>query len=143
MKYVVIAGILIVLGFLVALHFIPIGKEPLSEVYFENHTQLPTIVFLNRTYNYTFSVHNLEYREMNYTYNITADYLGISSILDQGSFSLADNETRTISEYFNFGGSFQRAKIIVYVTKDTGEVIDIHFWVEEYASTIVFRAPNY
>jgi len=70
MKKVLIAGILIIIGFLVALSFIPLGIEPLTEVYFENHTELPKHLFLNQSYDFTFTVHNLEEQDMNYEYII-------------------------------------------------------------------------
>jgi len=142
MKYVIIAGIVILIGFIIALQFIPIGIEPLTEVYFENHTSLPNVVFLNQTYNFTFTIHNLEYREMNYTYNITAEYLSRLYHMDEGNFSLNNNESISISEGFYFTNGFNRAKINIYVIKDNNETIDLHFWIQEYAGGIAITLPG-
>jgi hypothetical protein len=136
MKYVLIAGILIIIAFIVALQFIPIGIEPLTEVYLENHTTLPVGGLVNKTYNYTFTVHNLEYREMSYSYEVLVEYDNESlnledKILGRGDFSLADNESITIKEFYYFDKSFDRAKIKTIVYKDNNESIDVHFWINE------------
>lgn len=136
MKYVLIAGIIILIGFIVALQFIPIGIEPLTEVYLENHTLLPSGALLNKTYNYTFTVHNLEYRNMTYTYDVYIEYTNKSLNLSDytihsGGFTLTDNETISIKEYYYFNKTFNRAKIKTIVYKDNNESIDVHFWVNE------------
>ena len=166
MKYIIGAGVLILIGFLVALQFIPIGIEPLTEVYFENHTKLPANVFLNRSYNYTFTVHNLEYRTMNYQYNITEVFGGqiieelttdlenitsnvtgitVSDLrnitrpvfrtpviaIKSGNFTLDNNQSISLFENFSFSRRFDRAQIVINITKDNNESIDIAFWVDE------------
>ena len=131
MKYVVISAVVIVIVFLVVLSYIPIGIEPLSEVYFENHTKLPVNIFLNRSYNFTFTVHNLEYRDMTYNYNITSNYGNKSLTVDSGTFALSNNESVTLLKKFKMLEHFDRAQILVNVTKDNNESIDIHFWVDE------------
>jgi len=141
MKYVVIAGIVILIGFIIALHFIPIGIEPLTEVYFENHTILPAHIFLGTYYNYSFSVHNLEYGEMNYTYNISNSYNNISQSIDSGNFMIGNNQTITFEKSFMINQSFDRAQITVNVTKDTNESIDIDFWVDQ-ATQITIKIEN-
>lgn len=136
MKYVLIAAILIVIGFVIALQYIPIGIEPLTEVYLENHATMPTGGLVNKSYNYTFSVHNLEYREMNYTYEVVIEYsnrsLNLSDVsIERGEFSLLDNETITVQSSYFFPYTFDRAKVKTLVYKDNNESIDIHFWINE------------
>lgn len=151
MKKVFIAGIVILTLFLIVLSFIPLGIEPLTEVYFENHTSLPAYLFLDKPYNYSFTVHNLEYQKMRYYYNIST-YNEENEFLypmDSGEFILEYNETKTISEEFTMKEHFNRTKILVNIEKDLSlEIpsfkkklwwpdpnypmnIDIHFWVEE------------
>lgn len=150
MKYIIIFGILILLVFLGVLSQIPLGIEPLTEVYIENHTSLPINVFLNKTYNFSFNVHNLEYQDVEYSYTIEA--LDVNNTLiykiDEGKFTLLNNESRTVSENYIFKQPFNRAKIKIIVTKNligTPEFkrklwwpdpnypkeIDVHFWVDE------------
>ena len=131
MKYVIAISIVILTIFILILTTIPIGIEPLTEVYFENHTKLPANLFLNRSYNFSFSVHNLEYKEMKYDYTIHAEYGNFSKLLSTNSFILADNQTSTFFHNFSFQEQFERAKIKVVVIKENQETIDIHFWVDQ------------
>ena len=151
MKAVIISGIVLLGVFLFILAFIPLGIEPLTEVYFENHTKLPVYLFLDTPYNYSFTVHNLEYQKMRYVYSIDA-YDENESLLynmDKGEFILNENETKTIKEQFVMHSDFNRTKIVVSVDKDLSletpkfkkklwwpdpnypMSIDIHFWVEQ------------
>lgn len=151
MKTVLIAGISILAIFLIILSFIPFGIEPLTEVYFENHTALPAYLFPNQQYNYSFTVHNLEEQKMRYYYTIDA-YNENNTLLynmNKGEIYLYNNESQTIYENFTMKGNFNRTEIVVNITKDLSletpdfkeELwwpdpnypmnIDIHFWVEE------------
>jgi len=156
MKYIIIAGIVIIIAFLVVLSFIPLGIEPLTELYIENHTSLPKNVFLGKDYNFSFTTHNLEYQDVKYDYTVNAydvDNALLFSI-DNGTFTLANNETKTIDSDYKFDSSFSRAKIEVVITKNLiGEPefkrklwwpdpnypmeIDIHFWVDEIIPTTI------
>jgi hypothetical protein len=153
MKTILIAGIVILAVFLIVLAFIPLGIEPLTEVYFENHTELPSQVSLLQWYNYSFTVHNLEYQNVRYMYSIDA-YDENDTLLynmNKGEFALLNNESKTIDERLSFADNFNRTKIQVNVTKDLSletpsfkkklwwpdpnypMSIDIHFWIEEKA----------
>jgi len=151
MKYVAIAGVVLLAVFLVVLAFIPLGIEPLTEVYFENHTQLPASVELMNWYNFSFTVHNLEYQKMRYVYSVDA-YSEENVLLyniDSGELLMFENETKTINEQLSFIEDFNRTKIVVSVEKDLSletpsfkkklwwpdpnypMKIDIHFWIEQ------------
>jgi len=151
MKKVLIAGILIIIGFLVALSFIPLGIEPLTEVYFENHTTLTKYLFLNQNYDFTFTVHNLEEQDMNYEYIIEVfdDNGEFMFEIDKIGFFLENEANETFTQNFMFLEGFDRARINVQVIKVPSDEkpwfeqklwwkdpnyptkIDIHFWVEE------------
>jgi hypothetical protein len=151
MKAVVIGGVVLLAIFLVVLAFIPLGIEPLTEVYFENHTQLPSSVELGKLYNYSFSVHNLEHQRMRYVYTI--DLIDENNTLlfnmDSGEFVLAHDESMIVDETFKLVEEFERARVQVNVTKDLSLEtpafkkklwwpdsnypmnVDIHFWIDE------------
>lgn len=157
MKYVAIAGVVLLVVFLVVLAFIPLGIEPLTEVYFENHTQLPNIIQLDKTYNYSFTIHNLEHQKMRYTYSVDMyseegewiDSLGSDEII------LLHDEMVKVDNVFNFGYPINRTKIVVNVTKDLSLEtpkfknklwwpdpnypmnVDIHFWIQPVEGTSV------
>ncbi|MGV8086561.1 MAG: hypothetical protein ACP5N1_02935 [Candidatus Woesearchaeota archaeon] len=50
------------------------GPESFSELYFNDHTNLPEYINLNTEYNYSFSIHNLENKNITYNYTITTQY---------------------------------------------------------------------
>jgi hypothetical protein len=161
MKTVFIAGIVLLVVFLIVLAFIPLGIEPLTEVYFENHTQLPVYLFLGKPYNYSFTVHNLEYQRMRYTYSVdvfdeTGEFL---YNMDKGEFVLGMDESAVIEESFKLVEHFNRTEIVVNVSKDLSlerpkfkdklwwpdpnypMSIDIHFWIEEVEGTSITIIP--
>jgi len=162
MRAVFIAGIVLLGIFLFVLSFIPLGIEPLTEVYFENHTKLPVYLFLNTPYNYSFTVHNLEYQKMRYVYSIDSfDENGnLLYNMDKGEFILENNQTRTINEQFVMPGHFNRTKIVVNITKDLSLErpkfkdklwwpdpnypmnIDVHFWIEEIKGPTITIIPG-
>jgi len=157
MKKVLIAGVLIVILFLGVLWFIPLGIEPLTEVYFENHTELPKHLFLNQGYDFVFTVHNLEEQDMNYEYNIGVfDEEGKFMFeVGSGEFFLENEGAETFTQDFMFLEVFDRARINVQVVKIPGDEkpwfekklwwpdpnypteIEIHFWVEEIVGTTI------
>lgn len=158
MKYLLVAGIAIVIGFIIVLSFIPLGIEPLTEAYFENHTKLPVNIFLFKNYNFSFSVHNLEYQNMSYFYNITTDYDNKTFVIDSGNFSLEDNETKTIAGNFSINKHFERTEIKIEIYKlnnvisfknklwwpdpNYAKEIDLHFWVDEIVPVKITITPD-
>ena len=157
-----IGGLVILIAFLTVLAFIPLGIEPLTEVYFENHTTLPAYLFLNRPYNFTFTVHNLEYQEMAYNYTVEVYDENDTFLyeLDSGRIYLVNNESTSRFEKFTMKKPFGRVKIQVNIAKDDlriipdfkkklwwpdpnyPEEIDIHLWVEEITGPKIIITPD-
>ena len=156
MKYIIIAAVAIIAVFLAVLSFIPLGIEPLTELYIENHTSLPVNVFLNKNYNFSFTTHNLEYQDVEYNYVINAYDVNNTLLfeIDNGTFTLANDESKTLNTDYKFSDRFGRAKIEVVINKNLiGEPefkrmlwwpdpnyptsIDIHFWVDEIVPTTI------
>jgi len=150
MKKVFAAGLVILIVFVVVLQFIPLGIEPLTELYFEDHTSLPKYIFPGQSYNFSFSVRNLEYQEMGYDYSVDV-YKGDEFwyTLDSGRVLVGDNESVRVDERFLLSGGFDRARVLINIEKDHLDIVpdfktklwwpdpnypesvDIHFWVEE------------
>jgi hypothetical protein len=160
MKYILISGIVVILIFLAVLSQIPLGIEPLTELYLENHTKLPINVYLNKTYNFSFTTNNLEYQDVEYYYYVEVLDVNNTSLfkIDEGRFTLANNESRTINENYVFNQPFDRAKIQIRITKNLignpefkeklwwqdpnyPNEIDIHFWVDEIVQTKITIVP--
>ncbi len=161
MKYIIIAAVSILAVFLAVLSQIPLGIEPLTELYLENHTELPKNVFLNKTYSFSFTTHNLEYQDVEYNYAVNAYDINNSLLfsIENGSFTLANNESKTININYKFLQGFDRAKIEVVINKNligTPEFkrklwwpdpnypyeVDIHFWVDEIVPTRIIITPD-
>ena len=100
--------------------------EPLTELYFEDHTKLPKAIVSEKEYQFGFVVHNLEYKDFIYDYSVIAEASKSATILAKGSFSLKHDEYKTVSEKFSISDEDLKTKIIVNLdNKKQG----IHFWV--------------
>ena len=88
-----------------------------TELYFE--TPLPDQVELNKDYSFSFSIHNLEGKEMNYAYTVYIEYYSplnkITSIetINSNSVNLAHDEIATIPSNINIEEDFTTARIVV------------------------------
>jgi hypothetical protein len=128
MKYVIIGWLVIIAVFVYFLSQIPIGIEPLTELYFENHTGLPSMVEPNKTYSFAFTVNNLEYRPMNYSYTVIAQYFNHTIIIKNETIGLEDNTSKTIPVDFLIEDRFSRGRIEISLL---GRNQTIHMWFNE------------
>ncbi len=128
MKFVIISAIVILTVFIFALTRIPIAIEPLTELYFEDHTKLPQNISLDKEYSFQFTIRNLENKDMAYPYSVTKEYSNKIGIIDNAEIFLKNDETKTVTEKFKITEPFDRAKIKVNL-KNKNQ--DIHFWVEK------------
>jgi hypothetical protein len=103
-----------------------VKPETFTELYFDNHLQLPSTVSQNQIIHFTFTVHNLEYRTYTYPYEVTLNENGNKTEIDKGSFTLKQNEYKTISETYTLTQPITRAKVDVDLT---GLNQDIFFWI--------------
>ena len=162
MKKVLITGALIIIAFILILQWIPLGIEPLTELYFENHTALRANSFPEEEYNFSFTIHNLEYQTMAYNYNISAFNTEDNLILelDSGRISLTDNQSTTLQGNYNLSKGFDRAKVLVTIEKDHLGIIpdfknklwwpdpnypnqiEIHFWTDEIKPIQIIHIPD-
>jgi uncharacterized membrane protein len=99
--------------------------ESFTELYFEDHQELPSTIELGETYTFQFSIHNLEQDSVDYPYNIYMEIDGIDQTLNEDSIILSNNQTATITETFTITNNFDTAKIIVESNDQ-----EIYFWVE-------------
>lgn len=105
--------------------------ESFTELYFEDHQNLPSDIKLNKAYPFQFSIHNLENQETTYNYTVYIEYyigeeLESTETLNSASITLNHDQTATISESFEISEDFEQAKVMVN-TNDQ----EIHFWVGE------------
>jgi len=75
--------------------------EKLTELYFDNSSNIPTTYTSGVTQNFSFMVHNIEYRSENYKYIVieqSSDYTSTQT-LTIGSFNLAQNQVKSTKVY--------------------------------------------
>jgi hypothetical protein len=155
MKYIIISFIIILAIFLIVLSQIPTGIEPLTEVYFENHTKLPKYLFLEKEYDFDFTIHNLEHQKMGYVYYVDIiEEDGSVFQSESGYIILEHDESETIHSTINFPQGFTKAKTKITVKKLPLEEpefqqklwwpdpnyptqINIHFLTEEITPTTI------
>ncbi len=107
-------------------------KEPFTELYFENHTNLPKYTSNNGAFEY--AIHNMENSDYGYDLKVIAElYNDINSTepvniinLDSSNVILKNDEIKVLKQEFSLNNSkFEKAKIKVAVKNSTQ---DIHFW---------------
>lgn len=101
--------------------------EAYTELYFENHNNLPTIA--NEDINsFKFTIHNFEYSEMNYKYVIYKISNQDTSLLSSGLIKLAHNEYKTLENNFILTPDSGKTKIEVLLVDKNQK---ISFWTEQ------------
>ena len=124
---VTIIAIIVILG----LTFTTSTTESFTELYFEDHANLPNNIQLNKEYLFKFSIHNLENQQIDYIYTIYIEYytneeLQSTETINSDSITLEHDQTATISESFEINEDFELVKVIIETNNQ-----EIHFWVEE------------
>lgn len=74
------------------------AHEPLTELYFEDPNSLPTDAAAGETVRFRFTVHNLEYKALQYRYTVSAVTASDSSRIDYGTFILPHDGYKTVRE---------------------------------------------
>lgn len=103
-----------------------VQPETFTELYFENHSTLPNTITKQKEYSFTFTLHNVEYRTMDYPYAVYVQR-GIEKIpIERGSVNMASGETKSVTVEFGPLKNL-RSEIVVNLT-DKNQQID--FWME-------------
>lgn len=103
--------------------------ENFTELYFENHLQLPKSTTIDNPQTFSFTIHNLENKTMTYPFEIyVQDTNGSRSGIMNNTLTLKHNERKTITETFAMTEPIKRAKVVVLLLNKNQE---IHFWIGE------------
>lgn len=114
-----------------------VKPETFTELYFENHLQLPPAVVLNQENKFSFTLHNLEYQDMTYPYEVYISCLnpgcnGDKQLIDKGTVALHQDEYKTVPESFTLTLPTGRVQVIANLI-DKNQQID--FWVNGTTAT--------
>jgi hypothetical protein len=105
-----------------------VKPEAFTELYFEDHLSLPGKIVPGKENIFSFTVHNLENRDMQYSYEVYLDQSGAKQAVDSGSFLIKNNEYKTVIEKFKILLPASRIKVVVDL-KNKNQQID--FWMDE------------
>jgi len=104
-----------------------VKPETFTELYFENHASLPMTIIYNQIYSFSFTIHNLENKDVNYQYEIYIDIQGNKVPIDADSIVIKNGDYKTISEKYTLVPPIQKAQVVVTL-KNNNQSID--FWTE-------------
>jgi len=121
-------------------HLVP-RPEHLTELYFTDHKALPKLYKANSTQTLSFTVHNLEHQTIDYHYSLvaTSDDTKTSQLLNDGTITLAADDTQIISKTFVVPTFSERVNIKVVLEHEgltfgdsspSAQTQSIHFWLE-------------
>lgn len=117
-----VIGIIIVIITLIA--FRP-EKETFTEIYFEDHENLPRYTNSNNEYRFKFTINNLENQDFLYRYKISI-FQDKEEIIEENNVLIKNGESKTLEKSFK-ADIKDRAKIqLTLVNKDQ----EIHFWIK-------------
>jgi hypothetical protein len=101
------------------------AKEHFTELYFENHLNLPKQIIAGRQIDFSFTIHNLEGQMMDYPYAVyfVSDSGEIITISDS-AITVADGEYKTIPETYTLDTLAPSGAVYVDLVQKKQ---DIHF----------------
>ncbi len=103
-----------------------IQPERFTELYFEDHDNLPKMIHQNGNYRFIFTIHNLESRDMEYRYQIYSESLYEKTILSHNTVKIKDKNFQSINATMN---SLKPVRTRIGVELlDQNQLID--FWME-------------
>ena len=79
-----------------------VKPETFTELYFENHLSLPKEVTLFKEYNFKFTIHNLENKDMEYPYEVYINVNGEKQIIDKISVSIKKMNIKQLRKTSHF-----------------------------------------
>jgi hypothetical protein len=103
-----------------------VKAETFTELYFEDHLNLPKTIEKYKFYNFTFTIHNLENKDMEYPYVVYLQTVDKKIILNQNTVSVKSGEYGSIYEDFGPLKNIRMKFVVELVDKNQS----IHFWME-------------
>jgi len=100
--------------------------ERFTELYFENHLKLPSVVKEREKYKYAFTIHNLEHETKEYPYEIYIETDGKKEYLEENSVTLTHEDSVTLEKAFVVTTATRSALVVNLINKNQ----EIRFWME-------------
>lgn len=103
-----------------------VKPETFTEMWFEDHINLPKTIVKYKTYSFTFTLHNVEFKNMNYRYEVYVQRGNVIVPIEEGNLNIRADETKSKTVEFGPLKSL-RSKIVVNLK---GKNQQIDFWME-------------
>lgn len=101
--------------------------EPLTELYFEKHLELPNTIVDNERVDFSFTIHNLEHSSVKYLYLIYVEDDKGKKVIEKGEVSINHEDYSTINIALPSLDNV-RTKVVVQLSGITTQ--QISFWME-------------
>lgn len=101
-----------------------IQPERFTELYFEDHMNLPKKAVKDESYEFRFTIHNLEYKPVNYIYEVSIKHGDNKQLLETKKITLIQNEYKTIPIYYKITEKIDRAKIVINLINKSNQQIN-------------------
>ncbi|MBU1130212.1 hypothetical protein KKE45_02720 [Patescibacteria group bacterium] len=102
-----------------------VKTETFTELYFENHTELPEKIVSGQLYPFSFTIHNLENNDMLYPYTVSLQREGVNLVVEEGIVDLKSNQYMTVETVIGPLSDIPK-KVVVELT-DKNQIIS--FWM--------------
>lgn len=130
---IVVAGMIIfynvnrtsIQNVLVALDLVP-KPEKMTELYFNDPTNLPGSATHNQVISFAFVIHNLETADYRYVYEVSVNANSAKQIVDSGKVLVQDNQYYVENEQFNLMNSPGPQEVVIELI-NLQQSID--FWI--------------
>lgn len=102
-------------------------SETFTELYFDDYLHLPSAVIPKHPYFFQFTLHNLEGKDMEYSYEVYSKVGQDKLVFDKGTVFVKENDYKTIQESFASTNVLPKGEIVVNLINENQQ---IDFWIE-------------
>jgi hypothetical protein len=103
-----------------------VKPETFTELYFEDHTNLPHDIEINAGNQFAFTVHNLEGKDMTYDYVVYVQTIDRKETMARNSFTLKNGASISIQENYTLRKKVHLEVIVELINKNQS----IDFWMD-------------
>jgi len=103
-----------------------IKPETFTELYFENYLKLPSVVTPDQQCSFSFTIHNLENRDMQYHYVVYLQTGKWRQVIADKTVFVRNNHSLTIPEIFQAPNAKTKSEVVVDLINKNQQ---IGFWI--------------
>lgn len=104
-----------------------VKPETFTELYFEDHSNLPSTASASGTINFSFTVHNLENKKFDYPYEVYLEWDHSKTIIDKNHLTLNPDEYKTTKISYTPVKEITTAKVVINLISKEQQ---IYFWLK-------------